>query len=433
MQENSRNGNEEVIGHMVKRISNPVTKSKKWLFDINDCISELTYGVKVRKLSRRRLISRKTTIFLHPSDPTLLCWATKRKKLKEASLDLKNCKIKILKVRRKSNGEVIRRSLIDVKKIKCLEDDLEIFQTKNFDINKDFKDVKTRKNWKEEYFIGILSDERQRELVVGFENKFVFFRIYWFLTLYTTPDPYTTSNLSLSLLSEESSNYQRMSSIQNFEFLKSKESWNSNFKLVKEGEYEEIKDVLSSNHLGKYIEEISQKLEVIMKMNFGYSRKEVFQFLLIEKNHKFEIEELNNLKTLTQLTFKFNLMQSESLIARKYFELATMVQNKVQDGDLIAFMPIYLHSGFNLINQNYYTNYLKFKRFNWLSSCCLGNSLVKAASFDALRENIESLEIFLKKLKLLLDFKYRAISLTLLDVSNFLFDKSRMRLEKWEF
>lgn len=417
MQENIENDNRNGSAARSVKISNPVTKSKKWIYDLNDCISQMTYGVKVRKLSRRRMSSRQSTIFLHPSEPTLLCWATKAKKINEATLDLKDCKIKILEVKLGDGvSEDAGISLIDTNRIKSLEDDLELYQVKEYDRTKNFKSVATRRKWKENYFIGILSSNR--ELVVGFENKFTFFKVFWFLTLFTSPDPYTNSNLSMSLLSEESCNYQRMKSIKNFEFLKSKENWNQNFKLVREGEYEEIKDVLRSSDMADFEEEITKKLETIMKMNFGYRRKDVFQLLLIEKNRNYVIPEFKSTRNFRSLKIKFRTLQKEKLIEKDYNELVTMIKMKIFEEDLMDLLPVYLHSNLNLINQNYHTNFLKFKRFNWLSSCSLGRSLVKAANYEALGGNIEDFEDFLLKVKMLFDLKYRAISLTLIDVSS---------------
>lgn len=66
-----------------------------WAYDFKKCIQMMTYGVSVRKLSKNLKSSRLTSIFLDLNQPENICWATKRKKLIKATINLQKSEILI--------------------------------------------------------------------------------------------------------------------------------------------------------------------------------------------------------------------------------------------------------------------------------------------------------------------------------------------------
>ena len=93
-------------------------------------ISEkLIYGLHVRKLTKNKKSSRICSIYLCPTDMNFLCWATKKKKLEKARININEAKI------------------------------AKVSPTMGF----------ISKKWKERYFIDISNP--QRSLVIGFCNE----------------------------------------------------------------------------------------------------------------------------------------------------------------------------------------------------------------------------------------------------------------------
>ena len=67
-----------------------------------------------------------------------------------------------------------------------------------------------------------------------------------------------------------------------YDFMPVVNTWNNLLRLTKGSDYEEVQDVLRSNHMGQLESQIISQLENGIKMKFGLGRRDIFHLLLVD-------------------------------------------------------------------------------------------------------------------------------------------------------